>query len=331
MQILVNDDIDPSLWERLLIHSPNVSPFQTYRYFEFLNNTRGVDGIAIALLASRQIKAIAVITVMKESGAFKYFSRRGIIFGGPVLNDISDEECSFFFQEINKNLMGKVIYLESRNLFDYSNFIKPLQRANWNYIPHLNIQLSLKGLTKESLLGVFDNDVRRRLKNSLSEGAIYKECNSESELIAVYAILNDLYNTKVKLPLPDFNFFSELFNYGLMKVFVVEHQGNILGGSFCPYDKNGIYTFYYCDRKDYHRRISPTHLSIVAAMEYGIENGIPKFDFMGAGKPGIPFGVRDFKKQFGGIQVEYGRFTNILNPCLYNLGKLGIKILSRFR
>jgi len=76
--------------------------------------------------------------------------------------------------------------------------------------------------------------------------------------------------------------------------------------------------------RNYHRRISPTHLSILAAMEFGLEKGIPKFDFMGAGKPGISYGVRDFKKQFGGEEVEHGRFIKVLNPFLYKLGKIGI-------
>jgi len=114
-----------------------------------------------------------------------------------------------------------------------------------------------------------------------------------------------------------------------MKVFLVKHQGKIIGSSFCPFDNNGIYTFYYCGFRDYHKRISPTHLSILAAMEFGLEKGIPKFDFMGAGKPGIPYGVRDFKKQFGGEEVEHGRFIEVLNPFLYKLGEFGIKILSR--
>jgi len=299
-------------------------------YYNVLKETEGTDAEVCALTVAGNIKALMIVTIMQEPGIKGFFSRRGIIFGGPVLNDITDDECNFFFKEVCKQLKGEAIYLETRNLFDYSEYKKSIMSSDWAYKPHLNFQLSLKILTKDKLLGVFDNDVRRRIKNSLSEGATYSECKSEIELHYLYNILLNLYNKKIKLPLPEFDFFKKFYNSGLMKVFIVKYNSQVIGGSFCPFDKNGIYTLYYCDRRVYNRKISPTHLSILAAMEFGIEHNILKFDFMGAGKPGIPFGVRDFKKQFGGKQVEHGRFIKVLNPFLYKIGKVGLKILSKY-
>ena len=65
-----------------------------------------------------------------------------------------------------------------------------------------------------------------------------------------------------------------------------------------------------------------------AAIEYAKENHIPLFDFMGAGKPDEPYGVRDFKMEFGGEQVEYGRFLYLRKPMLFAIGKLGVKWLK---
>jgi len=50
------------------------------------------------------------------------------------------------------------------------------------------------------------------------------------------------------------------------------------------------------------------------------------FDFMGAGKSGEGYGVRDFKERFGGKLIEYGRFRKIINPVLFRAGELGLKI-----
>lgn len=50
---------------------------------------------------------------------------------------------------------------------------------------------------------------------------------------------------------------------------------------------------------------------------------------MGAGEPGVPYGVRDFKAEFGGQLVEHGRFIHICKPMLYRIGKLGVKFLKR--
>ena len=69
-------------------------------------------------------------------------------------------------------------------------------------------------------------------------------------------------------------------------------------------------------------------LATWAAMEYAIENKIESFDFMGVGRPDVPYGVRDFKERFGGKQVNYGRLTRINNKFLYNTAELGYNILA---
>jgi len=51
---------------------------------------------------------------------------------------------------------------------------------------------------------------------------------------------------------------------------------------------------------------------------------------MGAGKPNEEYGVRDYKSQFGGDLVAFGRYLKVLNPLLYRVGKVGLKILSKF-
>ena len=74
--------------------------------------------------------------------------------------------------------------------------------------------------------------------------------------------------------------------------------------------------------------IFPTHLAILAALDFAVENNFPMVDFMGAGKPGVEYGVRQYKLGFGGELVEQGRFLKVLNPTLYFLGKIGLKVLS---
>jgi hypothetical protein len=49
---------------------------------------------------------------------------------------------------------------------------------------------------------------------------------------------------------------------------------------------------------------------------------------MGAGEPGVPYGVRDFKSEFGGTMVEHGRFLCVSKPWLYKIGAMGVRILK---
>ncbi|NCA85222.1 MAG: peptidoglycan bridge formation glycyltransferase FemA/FemB family protein, partial [Clostridia bacterium] len=76
------------------------------------------------------------------------------------------------------------------------------------------------------------------------------------------------------------------------------------------------------------RHIYPSVLATWAAIDYAIKTGYRQFDFMGVGKPNVPYGVRDFKMRFGGTVVNYGRYIRINNKFIYMLAEFGYNILS---
>jgi hypothetical protein len=330
MIFLKNDKIDLQKWYALFNISEFATPFQMPEFYQFCQDSTGYNAQAFAMENEGIYKALVVVTIQKEEGIKSYFSKRGIVFGGPLLENITTEELIFFLNEVSSHLNRKVIYIETRNFFDYSPFTDAFKRTGWIYEPYFNFRLSLETLSKESLMGLFTSGRRREIKQSMAEGASYSRCIDSGEISQVYEILKELYNQRVKLPLPALEYFIGLHNHRLIQVFIVKHSGQIIGGSFCPtLPGKAIYTYYYCGLRDYNKKIFPTHLAVYAAMEYAIENRIPVIDFMGAGKPGIKYGVREYKAQFGGDLVEYGRWKKILNPTLYNLGVWGLGILKK--
>jgi serine/alanine adding enzyme len=58
--------------------------------------------------------------------------------------------------------------------------------------------------------------------------------------------------------------------------------------------------------------IYPSVLVTWAAIEYASQHKIKQFNFMGAGSPHDNYGVRDFKKQFGGEMMDVGRWVKVL-------------------
>lgn len=332
MEILQHNDISREKWNLLLSEGSFASPFQTHEYFDLVGKIEGSDAEVFALSDFGKIKVLMVVTLMKESGLLGFFTRRGIIFGGPVIYNLSTDELSFFLTEAGKLLKGKAIYLETRNFFDYSFYKDSFLKSGWSYVPYLNVKLDLDGITKEQLPSLFKYNRRREIKQSILNGATYHLCTKEEEIFGVYQILHKSYRKNVKLPLPSYDFFLEFFKSKILKVFVVRHKERIVGGAFCLIlPAKGLYTFYYCGQRDYHKRIFPTHLAILAALEYAVENKIPVVDFMGAGKPDVEYGVRKYKLEFGGDLVEQGRFLKILNPILYILGKLGLRVMKAIR
>ena len=111
---------------------------------------------------------------------------------------------------------------------------------------------------------------------------------------------------------------------------MIDYKNTIIGGIVCPVLKNKtIYEWYVCGKDGKYENVYPGVLATWAAMQYANKNNIRVFDFMGAGKPGEDYGVREFKSKFGGELVEYGRYIYVSKPQLYKLGKLGVKVLKK--
>lgn len=332
MKILINNEISIEKWKELLALSQFTSVFQTPEFYNLFNSVPGFCAEAFAVENTSEIRALCVVTLQKETGIKGYFSRRAIIYGGPVLKGKSENELVFLLNNITTHFQKKAIYVEVRNYFDYSSYTSQYMAAGWSFFSYLNIILPLRNRSLESVFASMKYNRKREIKLSLAEGAYYREAQNLNEVENLFLILNELYKQKVKLPLPRLEFFNYLFSSSLGKVFVVLKNEKIIGGSFCLFLENkALYTMYYCGIRNYHKKIFPTHLSILAAINFGIQNKVEYLDFMGAGLKGKEYGVRDYKLQFGGSLVYSGRFKKVINPLLYYFGLLWLKILKKIK
>jgi lipid II:glycine glycyltransferase (peptidoglycan interpeptide bridge formation enzyme) len=329
MQILKNHCLDRKKWVDLISNSFYSSPFQTQEFYEFYNSLESYTADVFAVEEKDEYKALVLVTVQKEQGLKSSFSKRGIIYGGPILINSGEKFLSFLLSEIYKYYKNDLIYIEVRNNHNYSGFLNIYTEEGWKYEKRLNVQLKTSGFNCKEILANMKYNRRRELNQSYKEGAIVRLAENKEEVISLYQILNDLYKTRVKVPLPQQDFFVKLSSAEIGKIFIVVHNQRIIGGSFNVfYNDLSICTLYYCGIRDYHKRIFPTHLAIMGAIDFAIQNNLKLVDFMGAGRPDEEYGVRDYKLQFGGDLVEHGRFIIILKPLFYRLGKLGLRILK---
>lgn len=348
-RIRTYDEIDRAEWSRLVQASTTGTWFQTPEAYEFYASQPElfepfVVGIINPSLSeasplstnsassfSNSLRGIAVGYVTVEKNAIKQFlTRRAIIVGGPCFaNDATDEEVKTLMIAIKKGLKSKAIYIETRNFNDYSKWRGAFENAGFEYKKHLNFHIDCTD--KEKMWKQMSETRRRQIKKALKSGVgIKSEGVSESEIKEWYEILKDLYTTKVKTPLFPLSFFLEYYRQGLGKYLLVKYEGKVIGGIMCPI-LNGkcIYEWYICGSDGEYKEQYPSVMATWAAMDYAAKHGLARFDVMGAGEPGVPYGVRDFKEEFGGERVEQGRFLYVANPILYRIGKMGVQILKR--
>lgn len=331
MNIIEGVHIHPQDWSSLVKSSPVVTWFQTQEAYVFFDSLLFLEAFAYAVKADGQLKGLVTGYIQKDGGKIKqFFSRRAIVLGGPLLaDDISDEELSLLLNTLKERAGKKVIFVETRNFNDYSRWRTIFEKSGFQYQPHYDIHVDTTSLdVVNEHLG---KSRKRDIRVSMRDGASAITHPTLSQVHEFYDILKNLYETKVKTPLFPFEFFERLYALGPSVFLLVEYEGKIIGGTVCVGLAGvALYEMYACGEDGVQKTIFPSEVATYAGLQYAAENDYPKFDMMGAGKPDDGgYGVRDFKLKFGGELLELGRYVYECKPLLFQIGKLGVKIMKK--
>lgn len=323
--------IDTTAWENLLKMSPVSSWFQSKEAYCFFDSLSFMDAFVVAVTEGDDLKGITVGYIQCEGGLLKKrLSRRAIIVGGPLLSEnITDIQLSAMLTAVRDlPIVRQCIYIETRNLNNYSHWSSIFAKCGFDYVPHYNFHQDTTSV--EIVNNKLSRTRKRHIHVGLRNGAVIEPICDEAESNEFYHILSDLYQRKVKKPLPPQEFFQKLRLLPSAKLLAVKHQGHIIGGmAYVELEGNVGYEWYVCGMDNNYKNLYPSELATYAGLQYAAENGCSRFDFMGAGRPGKPYGVRDFKALFGGTLVEHGRYLHVNKPLLYNLGKTAINLLEK--
>ena len=342
LTLLTYDQIDQQQWQELVQSSAVSTWFQTDEAYRFYQSVGGMRAFAYGVTEQGRLTGVVVGYITHERNPIKqFFTRRAIIYGGPLLaEDISATALAALLEAVKamdngqwaigeennrqSPIANRPIYIESRNFHDYSKWKSIFETNGFAYQPHYDIHVHCNDTHNMS------ERRQRELKRAIKNGATVVEAQTEQEIREWYQILSLLYREKVRTPLFSKEFFLTFYRQRVGKYLLVKYDGKVIGGMMCPILKSkAIYEWYVCGLDEDYRELYPSVVATHAAIEYAKQNAIPLFDFMGAGEPDIPYGVRDFKAEFGGELVEHGRFLCVRKPLLYKIGKLGVKYLKR--
>lgn len=318
-------------WTEFIESHPESTPFHELGFLELMQTAPGSKAhLFIERRASdNAIVSGIIVTMQSERGIKRWLTSRAIVYAGPLWT--GDSDINGFLSFLNERLGRKAIYLEFRNYMNLSNYQDFFHASGYEFLPYLNYVLPLENRSLDEILAQMNYNRRREIRISFEQGAKVSEAECEQEIIAGYEILKDLYVHRVKLPLPALSFFLEMVKKTMARVLIVKHNERVIGASFCLFNRNGIYTWYYCGKRDYHKKIFPTHLAIVGTIEFGLRHGVKSLDFMGAGLKGQEYGVRKYKEEFAGQLVEFGRYRKIYAPWRFRMGVWAIQQMQKMK
>ena len=352
IRVLTYKEIDRGEWSRLVQTSATGTWFQTpeaYMLFAsmqelFLPFAKAVERVN-ELTNERTLRGVCVGYVTREKNPIKqYFTRRAIIIGGPVIaNDATSEEVEtlmiavrnqFKILDLRFKILNSPIFIETRNFNDYSRWKGAFEKAGFEYKRHLNFHVDCTD--KEQMWERLSENRKRQVRHvngdskfEISNLRLDNIPVTEQDVREWYAILSELYRTKVKTPLWPVEFFVEAYRQGIGQFLLVRHEGKIIGGSMVVRDEKTVYEWFECGLNAQSKEQYPSVMATYAGMCYAAEEGIGRYDMMGAGVPDVPYGVRDFKAEFGGKLVEHGRFLCVCEPILYKIGALTVRMIKK--
>ena len=319
--ILTYDLIDRQQWSELVRTSEAGTWFQSPEAYDFLAALPELmEPFVYGVERAEKLCAVCVGYVTKEPNPIKqFFTRRAIIIGGVVVAaNCAKEDIVILLNYVRKELKPKSIYIETRNFNDFSPWKEAFEAAGFVYKPHLNFHV-------DPATNNLSDNRKRQLKKS---DAVVSEGVSELEIREWYEVLSELYRTKVKTPLWPIDFFLEAYRQGIAKFLLVKHEGRIIGGSMVVADERTVYEWFECGLNAECKDQYPSVMATWGGIQLAHQSGCTRYDMMGAGEPGVPYGVRDFKAEFGGQMVEHGRFLCVCKPMLYRLGVCVVNILK---
>jgi serine/alanine adding enzyme len=262
-------------------------------------------------------------------GPLSFITSRMVVEGGPLVCENNIEVADNLLKELVNTASKKSVYILIRNYYDRSDIFNTFYRYNFSFEPHLNILIDLNK-SEEKLWNEVHTKRRNGIRRARKEKVNIVLRKDSVALMEGYRILISVYK-RAGLPLPSKDYFLSVLDnsnnsHGL-RIFCAIYGSQIIGVMFALCYEDTIYDWYAGADKIYYNKC-PNDLIPWEVIVWGKNNGYRLFDFGGAGKPGIPYGVRDYKQKFGGQLVNYGRFIRINNSVLYTFGKYGLRIFK---
>ena len=328
LQIIELQKIESEKWDSFVYQHPHGTIFQTVAYLACHSSLFHSKSFGFAAVeGSDIIGLVSGVISYNYVFPFNYLTRRAVIEGGPLANDL--ETAEQLIAAVARYTRKRAIYTQYRNLWDLADLHTVMEKHGYEYEPHLDIIHDLS-IEKEDIIKNISKNKRGNVHKSVNKGLVFREAK-ETEWNRCVDLILGTYQ-RVGLPCQSRSYFMNAFKTMSenIKVFVVELDDFVIGTRVELCFKDLIYDW-YAGADDNYRNYYPNDVLPYSILLWGKDNGYRYFDFGGAGRPDVPYGVREHKLKFGGELVEFGRYSHVSNSLLYSLGSWGIKIMKRLK
>jgi len=319
------ENLPKEIWRDYVVNHPNGNVFQTPEIYSIFKKTKGYNAFGFAVLNPN--KGIQGILVGHIIHYLKFFSRI-VIYGGPLTTN--NEVIKTLLDTLDHFLLKKFhipLIIEIRNLWNTSSYHKYFTDLGYIFYDHLNYLIPLS-CDERKLWYSIPKNRRKNIQRGLNKFVI-KEVLGGNETKLIKKLISHTYR-RAKIPPPPNSLIANFCNTNNSntKVFIAKTKDSekVVASRIVLCYKKTVYDWYAGSLYDENSRYSNEAIVWEVLKRQG-SSGYEVFDFGGAGDPKKPYGPREFKKRFGGIEVNYGIYRKIYNPFFWKLVKNISKII----
>ena len=330
--VTITETFDKNEWDDFVLNHPQGNIFQTSMMADVFHKTKNYKPICLAAKdpVSGEMLAVMQSVIMSEmTGILSSFSSRAILQGGPLFVDSNTgkEAAKMLIKHYDKLVGSRIVYTQIRNMWDTEACRQMLADINYEYDQHLDFLINLDR-AEEEIWGDIQKSRRKGINRAEKNGIVIKRVANRDELRSCYDLVLETYK-RFKVPIADFSLFEtaweDLSLMGLSDFFIALIDSEAVGTRITLNYKDMVYDWYAGSRPevDYVDEALVWQILKENAGKYKL------FDFGGAGHPDKPYGVREFKRRFGGEMVNFGRYEKVHSRMKKNMAMLGLSVYKK--
>jgi serine/alanine adding enzyme len=320
-------EISDEEWRDFIERTPGGNIFQSPEMARVFRQTKGYQPQVVASLKGESVTGLlSSVIVSYHVGRFSPPGSRAIVIGGPV----GDPTAVPTLLAAHDNLASKITLLTQ-----IRNLTSPLDRTPfaslaYHWEDHLNYLIDLQAGEDVILAGM--SKARRKGIAFAEKAGLAMQPVDKNRLSDAYGLLRMTYR-RAGVPLAD----EGLFRSALDTLSPGDHvlaRIAILGADICAarfvLSWNGTLYDWYAGSSDLGRQVHADEWLVWAILREGVAKACSTFDFGGAGRPLEKYGPREFKRRFGGSEVNPGRFEKVYHPLQVRVAKVALEVWRRW-
>jgi len=331
----ITDSPDTKQWSEFVYNHPQGNIFQTPEMAEVYRRTKNYKPITLAAIdegTNEMLAVLLAVLVKVKTGFLGSFFTRSVIHGGPLA--VEGEKGVIALKPLmeyhDKIVQKNVMYTLIRNLYDTIFLSSSLADAGYTYEEHFNFLIRLDR-PEEEIWRDIHKSRKKGINRAANKGVVIEEMRDKRIIPIFYGIVEETYKN-ARVPLADISLFESTFDLlvsgNMAKFYLAKYEDTFIGARLVTTYKKVIFDWYAGALINY----LPMYVNealVWHILKGGANSGYFTFDFGGAGNPSEEYGVREFKRRFGGKMVNFGRYAKIHSPVKMKIAEKGFSIYRK--